>query len=255
MLGAADLQRLFSIAQGAVGTRELRARRDSLPDPVGRYLRYAISDGAPAISTVRMKHGGTFRTKPDQRWFTIKGQQYFTAAQPGFVWNASIWPLPFLWIEARDCLLGNHGNMLVKLASVFTIADASGPEIDQGAALRWLAECAWFPYAFVGSQVEWTPIDAHSARVSLRRDGLPVSAIVEFDDEGKLASLRAERYRDVGGGTAALTRWAGTYSDYRSVDGFRVPYLVDVRWILDGQEFSYARFRITTIEYGVPKQF
>src|SRR5262249_11530139 len=136
----------------------------------------------------------------DQRWFAIKGQQYFTAAHPGFVWKATIRPLPFVWIDARDSLVEGRGNMLVKLVSTFRIADAPGPEVDQGATLRWLAESCWFPYAFVGSCVEWTPIADRSARMAIRRSGLPVNAIVEVDDEGKLVGLHAERYRDVGGG-------------------------------------------------------
>jgi len=249
------LTRLFANASGLVGPDELHARENTLPEPVRRYLHYAIAEGAQAIGTVRMQHGGDFRTKPDQRWFAIEGQQYFTAAHPGFVWKARIRPLPFLWIDARDSLVADRGNMLVKLVSVVPIADASSPEIDQGARLRWLAECCWFPYAFVGTCVGWTPIDARSARVAVRSSGLPVSAIVEVDDEGKLVGLRAERYRDVGGGKAVLTPWIGQYSDYRRFGGFRVPSFVDVRWLLDDQEFSYARFRILTIEYNLPKPF
>ena len=249
------LTELFAAASGVVGEDELGVRRDSLPEPVRRYLHYAIAEGAQPIRTVRMQHGGHFRTKPDQRWFAIKGQQYFTAAHPGFVWKARIRPAPFLWIDARDSLVAGRGNMLVKLVSTFRIADATGPEIDQGATLRWLAECCWFPYAFVGSCVEWTPIDGRAARMAVRRGGLPVSAIIEVDDEGKLAGLCAERYRDVGGGKALLTPWIGRYSDYRSFGGFRVPSFVDVRWLLDDQEFSYARFRILTIEYNPPSPF
>jgi hypothetical protein len=246
---------LFSSASGFVGPDELRARRNALPEPVRRYLQYAIGDGAQAIRTVRMQHGGHFRTKPDQRWLAIKGQQYFTAAQPGFVWKASIRPVPFLWIDARDCLLEGRGNMLVKLASLFPIADASGPEIDQGSTLRWLAECCWFPYGFVSSFVEWTPIDARSSRAAVRSAGLPVSAILEVDDEGRLVGLSAERYRDIGGGKAVATPWRGHYSDYRTFDGFRVPSFVDVGWLLEDREFSYARFRIQTIEYNVAERF
>jgi hypothetical protein len=79
----------------------------------------------------------------------IEGEQYFIAAEPGFVWNASVRLVSLLWIEERDRLLSGRGNMLVRLVSLFRIADASGPEIDQGASRRWLAESVRFPYAFV----------------------------------------------------------------------------------------------------------
>jgi len=254
-LVGADVRRLFSGAANPVGPEQLQARGDHLPEPIRRYLRYAIPEGAPAIRTVRLKHDGFFRTKPDQDWFAVEGEQYFAAARPGFVWTASIRPARLLWIEARDCLLSGRGHMLVKLLSIFPIANARGAEIDQGSSLRWLAECAWFPYAFVGDQIAWEPIDARSARATLRQGGLPVRAIVEVDGEGKLAGLRADRYRDVGDGTAVVTPWIGRYSDYRDFDGLLVPSFVEVLWLLPDGEFSYARFRVTALEYNVPARF
>jgi hypothetical protein len=62
-----DVTRLFSHPAASVGPEQLAARRDSLPEPVRRYLRYAIPQGAPAIGAVRLKHEGFFRTQPDQR--------------------------------------------------------------------------------------------------------------------------------------------------------------------------------------------
>lgn len=251
----ADVVSLFSNAGVSIGSDQLNARRDALPEPIRRYFRYAMREGAPDIGTARLKHDGLFRTTPEQRWFRIEGEQYFTVARPGFVWNASIRPAPFLWIEARDRLVSGRGNMLVKLVSMIPIADAVGAEIDQGSSLRWLAECAWFPHAFVGDDVQWEPIDAHSARARLRCDGLPVSALVEVDDEGKLTQLRVGRYRDVGRGKAVLTPWTGRYSDYREFNSFRVPSSVEVTWELEKEPFSYVRFRVTVLEYNVARRF
>jgi uncharacterized protein DUF6544 len=251
----ADVDTLFLDAGALIGPVQLAARWEALPEPVRRYLRYSIREGASAIRTARLKHDGFFRTTPEKRWFRIEGEQYFIVARPGFVWSASIRPAPFFWIEARDRLVSGRGNMLVKLVSTIPIANAVGAEIDQGSRLRWLAECAWFPYAFVGDQVQWDPIDAYSARARLRCDGLPVSALVEVDDEGKLTQLRADRYRDVGGGKAVLTPWTGHYSDYREFNGLRVPSSVEVTWELEKAPFSYVRFHVTVLEYNVAHRF
>ncbi len=121
---AREVTTLLSTTMSSVGPQQLGARRHSLPEPVRRYLRFAIEDGAPAIRTVRLEHGGTFRPRPNQRWLPIRGVEYFTAATPGFVWSASISPAPLAWIDARDRLHNRRGNMLVKLESLFTIADA-----------------------------------------------------------------------------------------------------------------------------------
>jgi hypothetical protein len=229
----------------------MRLRWDRLPEPIRRYLRYATLPNSPAIRTAHLKHDGFFRTKRDQRWFRIKGEEDFTVATPGFVWKAKIWPFPLIWISARDLLDRGRGNMLVKLMSTFTLANASGPQIDQGATLRWLGECIWFPFGFVADCVEWEPIDDCSAKATIRSSDVTASAIVTIDEEGKLVSFRADRFRDTGDGTAILTPWTAQCSDYREFAGFRVPASVEVAWEMENGPFSYARFHAISLEYNV----
>jgi hypothetical protein len=251
----ADVRAVFSASENGVGRAELDARWDTLPVPIQRHLTYAITTAAPSVRIARLRHAGTFRTGPEQRWSPIAGEQYFSACVPGFVWFASMRVAPMVWIQARDRLVNGRGNMLIKLLSAFTIADASGPEIDQGAALRWLAESVWFPYAFAADTVSWEAIDARSARASLRTAGSPVQAIFEVDQDGRIVQLHAERFRDLGGGRSVLTPWSGRYSDYAEFGGFRVPSSVEVTWDLTDGPFSYARFNLTALEYNVPESF
>lgn len=248
---ARDITSLLSTTMSSVGPQQMAGRWDSLPEPVRRYLRFAIEDGAPATRTVRLEHGGIFRPNPEQRWLPIRGVEYFIAATPGFVWRASISPAPLAWIDACDRLHNRRGNMLVKLESLFTIANARGPEIDQGASLRWLAEAVWFPYAFAGDAIRWEPLGEEAARATLVLEGAPVAATVEFDAEGRMSLIRGERYRDVGGGTPVLTPWVGRCGQYRKFGSFRVPAHVEVAWVVDGVEVAYARFDVTAIEYNV----
>jgi hypothetical protein len=163
--------------------------------------------------------------------------------------------MPLLWIQARDRLLSGRGNMLVKPMSAFAIADASGPEIDRASMLRWLAESVWFPYAFVGDAIQWEPIDERSARASIRCNGAPIHAVFEMDKEGRIVALHADRYRDIGGGRLVLTAWSGRYADYLEFGGFRVPSAVEITWNLPEGPFTYARFRITALEYNVIAPF
>jgi hypothetical protein len=250
-----DVRALFSETVANVGPAELKARGSALPEPIRRHLAYAIAPTAPAIRTARLRHAGTFRTGQNQRWSPIEGEQYFSVANPGFVWFARLRLMPLLWVQARDRLLSGRGNMLVKPMSAVAIADASGPEIDQGARLRWLAESVWFPYALVAEAIQWEPIDERSARASLRCDGAPVQAVFEIDQEGRIIALHAERYRDLGAGRSALTAWSGRYADYVESEGFRVPSAVEVTWNLSTGPFSYARFRITVLEYNAAGPF
>ncbi|HVW87479.1 MAG TPA: DUF6544 family protein [Bryobacteraceae bacterium] len=248
---ARSVRTLLSMTMPPVGPQQLAARWNSLPACVQRYLSFAIGEGAPAIRTVRLEHGGSFRPKPEQRWLPIQGVEYFTAATPEFVWSATVRSGPLMWIDACDRLHQGRGNMLVKLESLFTIADARGPEIDQGASLRWLAEAIWFPYAFAGETIRWEPVSEESATAYLIQKGAPVAATFAFDAEGRVETICGERCRDTGGGKAVLTTWVGRCGEYREFGRFRVPARVEVAWVMDGVEFAYARFDVTAIEYNV----
>jgi hypothetical protein len=92
------------------------------------------------------------------------------------------------------------------------------------------------------------------ANFKWRSSELPVAAILEIDDDGELTSTRSDRYRDLGRGQSVLA-WIAQCSEYRTFSGFHVPTNIAVAWEIDQQQFSYARFRVTTLEYNFAHRF
>ena len=209
-----------------------------------RYLRYAIAPDAPPIRSARLVHDGFIRTKPGGRWFPIQGSQNFRVTQPDFDWKGIVRPFPLIRIEAHDSLHEGRGNMIVKLNSIFTIADVKGAEIDQSAAARWLMEGVWFPVMFASDLVQWT-----GSLVRLLQPGLPVTADARFDAEGRIVGFECNRFRDIGGGKVEMSRWKAECSDYRQFGAFRVPTTVTGTWVLASGNFDCIEFRVQSIEY------
>jgi hypothetical protein len=233
-------------------SRRSRGRADlhGLPAPVARYVALAIDPARPAIHTVRLRHGGTFRMKPNQRWFPIRGKQFFSADPPGFVWWGRIRMVPGVWIDARDKLVDGSANMRILAESLVVLGDSSGSEIDESSAVRLLAEMLWFPTTLLDERfVSWSPIDDESARATLRVRGREVNAVFHFGPDGLPARISARRYRDVGGGRSVLTPWSGVARDYRKVSGLTVPFEVDAIWELESGPFRCLSFVVEEIEY------
>ena len=148
---------------------------EGLPEPVQRYFKYAVKERQNYVKFARLKHSGWFRTAVGQKWYPIEGEEYFTIEDPAFIWHAKLKMNPLVWIKARDFYHNGKGNMLVKLLSTITIADAKEEEIDQGALIRWLSETPWFPTALLPSEkLKWEPIDNNSAKVILTDKNLTV---------------------------------------------------------------------------------
>lgn len=216
-----------------------------LPAPVARYRQLAVGGRAP-VHTLHLHHGGTFRLSPSAKDLPIDGAQVFTADPPGFVWTGRIRMAPGLWVDARDMYIGGAGSMRVLLDDTVRLADAHGPELDQGSALRALAEMVWYPTALFDDRlVTWTGIDATHARATLGYADRQVSGVFEFGSDGLPRGIRAERFKD----KAGLQPWGGTYGDWRTVSGLRVPFAADVSWQLASGTYTYAHWLIESMEY------
>ena len=109
-----------------------------------------------------------------------------------------------------------------------------------------VAEMAWYPTSlFDARTVRWSAIDADHARATLRLGDLEVSGVFAFGPDGLPLAMTAERFDDKG----ELLAWGGVYRSYREVSGMRVPFEADVTWQLASGPFTYARWRVDSMEY------
>lgn len=224
------------------------ASPESLPAPVRRYLEVSGAAARPPLRAVRLRHGGTLVLSPGGRPLPVRGRQYFTLDPPGFVWWGRIRAAPGVWIDGRDRLVAGEGNMLVRLASTFTIADVRGRELDEGALHRLLAEALWMPTLLRDSRyVTWTPVDAVTARATLRVRGREVSGEFRFGPDGLPTRFTARRHHE-GDGGGALTPWVAECEDFRAVDGLRVPFRMTATWELPTGSFPYGRWQVEAVE-------
>lgn len=218
-----------------------------LPEPVQRYLRYSQAIGKEKTRTVRLKQKGTLRQREGQKWMPFEAEQYYTTEPPGFIWYATAKAGP-LWVKARDMFYDGKGNMLIKLLSLIKIADASGPEMDQGALVRYLNEAMWFPTAYLSDYIKWEPLDSNSAKATMSVKGMTASATPYFNEKGEVTNFIAERYA-MEGGKFALRTWSTPIQGYREINGVRIPNKGYAAWNLSSGEFKYIELEITDIEY------
>ena len=236
-----------------VATPEKILTRDMvapLPLPVRQWLERSNCIGKPLTRTVHLRQTGAMRTSPDGNWMPVTAEQYFTVDQPGFLWIADVHAYPFIHLAGRDKYQGGKGHMLIKLLSLYPVADSKGPTIDQGSMLRYLAETCWFPSAAVQPYMHWESVDSVSAKATMRYGGIEASGVFTFSPEGDLRSFEAMRYYDRKGG-ATLEKWfiADDPSSYQDFSDVRMPARSTVTWKLDSGDFTWFRMEIMEVEY------
>ncbi|MBC8526640.1 MAG: hypothetical protein H8D22_07240 [Candidatus Cloacimonetes bacterium] len=242
-----EVTELFSLS-GDISNKTFNYQQlEGLPKPVQRYLKHVLKEGQPYINYVRLIHNGQFKTDPKKDWVEIKGEQYFTAEKPGFIWKGKT-----SMFTARDLYIADKGRLVVTLLSLFKIVDGQGESFNQGELLRWLGESVWFPTNLLPSEnLQWSPIDSASARLTFKYNNIEVSYDVSFNDKGEITQMKTERYF----GEKNLETWVGKFRNYKEINGVIIPTEIEAIWKLKEGDYSYVRFNIRKIEYDEPVRF
>lgn len=224
---------------------------DHLPAPVQRYLTHTGVVGRPWIRTVSLKYSGRFRTGADKAWMTIHADQVYRTDPPAFHWQARLGRLGLPLMQGSDTYKDGHGHMFGRLAQVFTIFDARGPEMDQGSMVRYLQEMIWFPTAFLGDNLSWRAVSDHAADVSLHDGGRTVTGRLYIDTAGRLLSFEAQRYAE-NKGEFSLQMWATPMTEYGHRAGLNLPTRGFAVWHLPTGDLCYADLTLGNVVYNQP---
>lgn len=235
-----------------MNTRVVTADRlQHLPEPAQRYLNYTGVVGQPWIETVRITYAGVFRLGADKPWMPINAEQVYTTNPPAFRWKARF-KMFGLWIVAGDDTYRNgHGHMFGKIAGLFNVFDARGPEIDQGTMLRYLNEMTWFPIALLNDYIAWQAVDDQSFDVTFTDCGRSVTARFIVDEQGRLTNFVTQRYRE-NKGSYTFDTWTTPMTEWGCLAGLNLPVRGQAVWKLATGDLPYADLKIESIEYNQP---
>jgi hypothetical protein len=242
-----DVEALYARAcpgRAGVVTEEMLA---GLPEPVRRYLRYTGVVGKPVPGTIRLHQEGRMRPGPGQPWMPLAAEEHYSVQPPGFVWAGTARLGPVAVARARDMYAEGHGRMLVKVASLWPVADASGGQTDQAAMIRYLSEMIWFPAAFLAGNISFEAVDDSSARVTLADRGRTATATLVFDTQGRLTDFVAKRYRAADASDPET--WSTPVTGYGEFEGLRLPTRGKAIYKLPGGDLEYIDVTVTDLHY------
>lgn len=240
---AKEILKVISVPPQELDSTALTA----LPAPVARYLRRSVPVHLPILRTVRLRHEGYFRADMNKPWEPICGEQYISGFEAAFVWKGKT-----KYFTAIDSFASNKGNLSVWLLSAFRVMNRQGIGIDEGELLRWLCESTVMPSNFYPSQtLHWEYLNERAAKLIYHHQGHKLCLSFRFNDHNEITSVECMRPYD---GTDAQL-WRGTFTDYRRVQGWHVPFELKAFWIINGSEKAYAKFYIREIDFNCAELF
>ena len=229
---------------------------EGLPEPVQRFFRRNLQEGAPHQSCVRTREAGRVRQRPGQPWTEFVAEQYVVASTPALLWFARLRPLPLVWVDARTLYLRSRGHTLVKLLSSLSSVNQSDDATRRAVLVNYIAELALLPGGLLPADDRtWEPIGEHAAKFSLRDGELRVAGVFHFDELGNVLRFESEERPYLGEQKPSSARWVVRYAEHRSFGELQLPTRIDVEWQLDEQTFQYVERTLEAIELDVPRRF
>ncbi len=184
--------------------------------------------------------------KPGGRGLPFTAVEEFAAEVVAFVWRAR-----FPLVRVLDRYANEEGLLEVRLLGLVPVARVRGPDVDEGEALRYLAELPWVPYTMAANrELEWRELADRLVEVTTRVRSARAALRLEFDTAGDFVGVAADARPRREGKQIVRRPWAGSFGDYAAVGGVRIPTSGEVRWDLPEGPFTYWRGTITALETG-----
>lgn len=223
-----------------------------LPPAVQRYLAFTGAIGKPQVWNYRLRFDGALRNGPEDKWLPMTAYQQSFANPPArlFLAESIGFGLPF---NAFHRFVGSEATFKVKLASLLTVVDAYGIEMNKSETVTLLNDMFILaPATLIDPNITWEEIDSQTIRASFTNAGNTVSALVIFDDSGALVNfISGDRYRTIDGKTYEQLRWSTPVGDWREFNGRKLPVQGKAIWTLPQGEFAYAELELLEVQYNV----
>lgn len=226
-----------------------------LPPIVQRYLVFVGAIGKPQVLNYQLRFSGALRNSPESKWMPMTAYQQSFVNPPVrlFLVESSMFGIPF---DAFHRYVGPEATFRVRLASLLTVVDAHGAEMNKSETVTLLNDMFLLaPATLIDRNILWEELDPLTIRATWTNAGNTISAVVSFDKSGALVNFVSDdRSRTLDGKTYEQLRWSTPVGDWHEFDRRKLPVKGEAFWTLPEGEFAYGRFELLEVQYNVAER-
>lgn len=221
-----------------------------LPEIIKKYIQYTGFIGREKILNFRSECTGGIRSNPDENYMPLKSVQH----------NFIDLPSRSFYIVAKKkgiSAVGLHlyqsakATFQVRLLGLIPLVNAKGHEMDQGETVTVFNDMFFMaPGSLIDKRIEWEIIDSQTVKASFSVNSIKVSAVVYFDNEGKLVNFISNDRFDTDGKEYVNYPWETPLSEYKDFNGYRLPSKAKVIYKRPNGDFCYGEFELLSIEFN-----
>jgi len=213
---------------------------EHLPEPVQNHFRAAGWIGQPIMESAHAFMPSVLLYQSRDSSPLILDYDLHVYAHPARLayMNSSLFGIPF---EAYDSTQEGTGFMRGVVGKTLTLFNVTGPEMDQGQIITWLAEAPLLPTIAISEYVAWEPVDAKHAKATVSYKGLTCSGVFTFGNDGFFKSFHTDERARVGtDGSVDYPGWTSEFENWkRDESGVYTVSSARVVWHLEDGDLAY----------------
>lgn len=238
-----------SLAQVGVPSSGLITESDlaHLPQPVQRYLRYVGVVGKPKVVHYKAVFKGKMRDK-GKDWFPFVSEQHNFTGVPTrlFYMKAQMFGVT---VPGYHRYLDADARMDIRLFGLVQVAGTKGPEMGRAETVTLLNDmCLMAPATLIDNRLQWKAIDGQSAKAFFTVNGIKISAVLYFNEQGQLVNFVSDDRYAVA--DMKQYRFSTPVKDYRNFNGYNLPAYGEAIWHYPEEAFTYGIFNLQSVTYN-----
>ena len=224
---------------------------EHLPKIVKKYLNYIGVVGKEKVLNFKVKFDGKIRSKPKDKWMLFASEQYNFFNNPTRIFYIKAWKMG---IPATGIHLYKNEKaiMIIKLAGIFKVVDAKGPEMDQGETVTLFNDMCFFaPATLIDKNIKWEIIDNLSVNAKFTNGNITIGATLIFNEIGELINfISNDRFETTDGKTYKNYPWSTPVKEYKNYNGIKAASLASTIYHKPDSDFCYGEFRLINIKHN-----
>ena len=221
-----------------------------LPEPMKKHLRVCryIDTPVPVNANVYWSESW-LKMSPNKDWGKLHTTQFNSVKPIGRVAYMKFLAMP---VAARDLYRDGYGEINGKLLNFIKVAFDNSSEVAQSALITTFCEFMLIPGYLLLDNVKWEQIDDYSVRGTLSDNGIEVSGMFYFDNDGLFTYFETfDRYFTTGKNSYKKLKFSVIIDSYKTQDKLKISEKVKVMWHLPEGDFEYYKGTIDKIEFNV----
>lgn len=222
-----------------------------LPLPVQKYLYYTRSVGQALIHNMKAELSGGMRSAENDPFMPFNSVQY----------NFFMHPSRYFYMSAKKAGIPATGLHIyrrasatfeVKLANWIKIIDARGEKMNRAETVTLLNDmCFMAPATLTDRRISWETVDSVTVKALFENEGIRVSALLYFNEQGALINFISNDRYHTDGKTYVSYPWETPVESYHMMNGYFLPQKAKLIYRKPEGPFVYGELEIKHVVYNL----